>query len=136
MAPRISRYWSDSKVSSPRTFLNRPLRHIFWHESPIPPQRGTHCIGLATLFLGTCQFLGTTMLIFRKFMIRAIFYIFIICPYDVCEKSYSHLNSPLKTSKKRILHFQKISTWPLHILELTVGMLETFSNFDGYMSLK
>ena len=120
MAPRISRYWSNPKVSSPRTLLNRPLRHIFWHETHIPLQRGTHCIGLATLFLGTCRFLGTTMLIFRKFMIRATFFIFMICPYDVCKKSYSHLKSRFKTSKNRIFHFQKISTWPLHILELTV----------------
>ena len=107
MAPRISRYWSNPKVSSLRTLLNRPLRHIFWHETHIPLQRGTHCIGLATLFLGTCRFLGTTMLIFRKFMIRATFFIFMICPYDVCKKSYSHLKSRFKTSKKSDFPFSK-----------------------------
>ena len=107
MAPRISRYWSNWKVSSPRTLLNHPLRQIFWHKTQIPPQLGSHCIGLATLFLGTCQFLGTTMLFFRKFMMRATFYIFIICPYDVSEKSYSHLKPRFKTWKKADFAFSK-----------------------------
>ena len=107
MAPRISRYWSNWKVSSPITLLNHPLRQIFWHKTHIPPQLGSHCIGLATLFLGTCQFLGTTMLFFRKFMMRATFYIFIICPYDVSEKSYSHLKPRFKTWKKADFAFSK-----------------------------
>ena len=110
---------------------------------PIPKNRRVWYCFLITFWskthkgniLGTCQFLGTTMLIFKKFMIRATFYIFIISPYDVSEKSYSDLKSRLKTSKTRILHFQKISTWPLHILELTVVRCLSYMNQPLYLQI-
>ena len=51
-------------------------------------------------FLGTCRFLGTTMLIFRNFMKNATFFIFMVLSYDTPKKSYTGLKVPGFLTKK------------------------------------
>ena len=64
---------------------------IFVHKYSIPLKHAMRQGHLESKFLGTCQFLGNTMLFFWKFMKILTFFLYKSKPYDQPIKSYSRL---------------------------------------------
>ena len=89
--PRMHGLWSKESffnpifdfptILRPRNFLAHPVA-LKW-EIPYKPS--------AAKILGTCRFLGTTMLFFEKFTVRRNFFIFGSSSYDAFLKSYGQL---------------------------------------------
>ena len=124
--PRMHGLWSKesffnpifgfSTILRPRNFLAHPVA-LKW-EIPYKPS--------AAKILGTCRFLGTTMLFFEKFTVRRNFFIYGSLSYDAFLKSYGQLKFLGETRFFQSETKEDFPDWPPHLSERTVVLVRIY----------